>query len=196
MACIRSLIDLSAFRFLSNILYQTFCVFPAFCGSDLCVHSDLAEASEQHLKRISCPHEIMEGIWECLFWVYLVPQTRPGSQMKGPATEKHIELKCCRSLWSWHKFYLWFLLQLRVYTPVAGCSPFLHAVMPEVIIISKNLHKGKRKGNVTTWTRKIAPALQSIHMQACGECKEFSWTSYFYLHIQIKWSFFNGFLLL
>lgn len=165
------LIELSAFIFF--IKYITFCVFPAVGGSDLCVHSDLAEAPEQHLKRIRCLHEIMESVWECFFYNYsfLVPQNRPGSQTKGPATEKRIELKYCRSLCSWHKFYLWFLLQLRVYTPVARCRPFLHGVMPEVIIISKNLNNTKGKEMSPVWTWKITPASQSIHVQACRECK-------------------------
>lgn len=79
--------------------------------------------------------------------------TRPARQMKGPATAK-----CCRFLCSWHRFYLRFLLQLRVYTPVARCSPFLHGVMPEVIIISQNLHKTKGKKMSSVWTWKIPPA--------------------------------------
>lgn len=136
------LIDLSAFS-----KYITICVFPAVGISDLCVHSDFAEASEQHSKRIRTSHEIIENVCECLFCNYsnLVPPTRPGSQMKGAATEKHKELKCCKSLCSWHKFYLWFLLQLCVYNPVARCSPFLHSMMPKVIIISKNLQKTKER---------------------------------------------------
>lgn len=108
---------------------------------------------------------------KCFFYnySYLVPQNRPGSQTK--ATEKCIVLKYCRSLCGWHKLYLWFLLQLRVYTPVARCRPFLHGVMPEVIIISKNLNKTKGKEMSPVWTWKITPASQSIHVQACRECK-------------------------
>lgn len=141
--------------------------------SQICVHSDFAEASEQRLKRIRTSHEIIENVCEFLFCNYsnLVPPTRPGSHMKRAATEKHKELKCRRSLCSWHKFYLWFLLQLRVYNPVAGCSPFLHSMMPKVIIIPKNLQKTKGKEMSPGWTWKIPPALQSIHVQARRECK-------------------------
>lgn len=163
------LIDLSAFMFLSNI--SQFVCFQLLL-TQTCGHSDFAEASE-NLKRIRTSHEFIENVSECFVYHYssLVLPTRPGSQMKGAATEKHKELKFCRSLCSWHKFYLWFLLQLRVYTPVARCSPFLHGMMPKVIIISKNLQKTKGKQMSPVWTWKIFPASQSIHVQARRECK-------------------------
>lgn len=179
------LIDLSAFS--KSI---TVCVIPAVGVSDLCVHSDFAEASEQHLKRIRTSHEITENVCECLFCNYsnLVPPTRPGSQMKGAAAEKHKELKCCRSLCSWHKFYLWFLLQLCVYNPVARCSPFLHSMMPKVIIISKNLQKTKGKEMSSACTWKIPPALQSIHVQSTQGMQIVQLDMLFF-NIQMKWSF-------
>lgn len=65
------------------IKYITFCMFPAVGGSDLCIHSDLAEDSEQHLKRIRCPHEIMESVWEYFFHNYRYYSClRPGQAVR------------------------------------------------------------------------------------------------------------------
>ena len=53
---------------------------------------------------------------------------------------------CCNELCaSWHQSYLGFFLQSDVHPPVAGQSPLLHGMVPEVIIISKNLHRHKGK---------------------------------------------------
>lgn len=46
---------------------------------------------------------------------------------------------------SWQQSYLWFLLQSDVYPLVVRQSSFLHSMMPEVIIISKNLQDHKEK---------------------------------------------------
>lgn len=54
-----------------------------------------------------------------------------------------------------HLSYLWFLLQSVVHPPVARQSPLFHGMMPEVIIISKNLHKHKGKGNEFTCGNRV-----------------------------------------
>lgn len=62
-------------------------------------------------------------------------------------------MKCYNKLCEcWQQSYLWFFLQSDVHPLVARQSSLLHGVMPEVIIISKNLH------------RHIGEA-QSVHLQ-------------------------------
>lgn len=50
----------------------------------------------------------------------------------------------------WQQSYLWFFLQSDVHPLVARQSPLLHGMMPEVIIISKNLHRHKRGSTISS----------------------------------------------
>lgn len=57
---------------------------------------------------------------------------------------------------NWQQSYLWFFLQSDVHPPVARQSSLLHSMMPEVIIISKNLNKHKGKGDGFTCSNRMA----------------------------------------
>lgn len=52
---------------------------------------------------------------------------------------------------NWQRSYLWFFMESDVHPPVARQSSLLHCMMPEVIIISKNLNTGKEMFNCSGW---------------------------------------------
>lgn len=69
------------------------------------------------------------------------------------------------TVWSWRQPYLWFFLQSDVHPTVARQSSLLHSMMPEVIIISKNLHKHKGRDYFTC--SKSVAGQHSVLTKAC-----------------------------
>lgn len=159
------------FIFLSNTVYHILCVSSGRWLRLMCSVCPCWSFRAALKKKMTFTWKYGNCLYLFYNRSYLLPRTRPGSQMKGTETEKQIKLKRCGSLCSWQKFYLWFLRQLCVYTPVDRCSPFFHSVMPEVIIISENLNETKVKEMSPVCTWKIPPASHSIRVQACTECK-------------------------
>lgn len=56
-----------------------------------------------------------------------------------------VKLQCALRIWQ--RSYLWFFMESDVHPPVARQSSLVHCMMPEVIIICKNLNTGEEMSN-------------------------------------------------